>query len=148
MEGKLETEATIMCWRGDGIDAANMAVSKDHEIIMCPNKYLYFDWKQTANDNEKGAFGVTTLDNVYNYDPVPENFSQKEMRYILGIQGNVWTEWMPTEKSVEYMVLPRLSALSEIVWTNRSEKDLNNFKARLKRFCKVFDSFKFSYNKN
>jgi len=143
LEGNLKAEATVMCWRGDGKAAAEMALFKDHEVIMCPNKSLYFDWEQTDFKNEKGAFGVTTLEKVYNYKLMPDNIDSGNKEKMIGAQGNVWTEWMPDKERVEYMTLPRLSALSEVVWTNDSRRDFNEFKIRLMRFNKVLEIFNY-----
>lgn len=145
-EGGLIDEATVMCWRGDGIDAAKLAVKKSCDAVMCPNPFLYFDWKQNEDDN--GAFGVTTLEKVYNYDPVPEDFSQEEAKFILGAQGNVWTEWMPTEKRVEYMVFPRMSALAELVWTSKEHKNFADFKKRLDSIKQIFSLLHVNFNKD
>jgi hexosaminidase len=143
-QGGLIENATVMCWRGDGIDAAITAVEKGCDAVMCPNPFLYFDWKQ--NEDDKGAFGVTTLEKVYNYDPVPDGFSPKKAKYILGAQGNVWTEWMPTEERVEYMALPRMSALAELVWTFTENKNFPDFKKRLDNLINIFSWKKINYN--
>lgn len=145
-EGGLIDKATVMCWRGDGIEAAKLAVEKECDAIMCPNPFLYFDWQQ--NENDKGAFGVTTLEKVYNYDPVPINFTQDEAKYILGAQGNVWTEWMPSNERVEYMALPRLSALAELVWTSQDNKNYADFKKRLDKLAITFNLMQVKFNKN
>jgi hexosaminidase len=102
---------------------------------MCPNPFLYFDWKQTEAESEQGAFGVTTLETVYNYDPTPDVLTDEQKKLILGAQANVWTEWMPTEKDVEYMTIPRIYALAEIVWS-QNEKDFEDFKRRLDMILK------------
>ena len=134
-EGGLAEDATVMCWRGDGIDAVKNAVTKGNKAVMCPNPFLYFDWKQTEAESEQGAFGVTTLETVYNYDPTPDVLTDEQKKLILGAQANVWTEWMPTEKDVEYMTIPRIYALAEIVWS-QNEKDFEDFKRRLDMILK------------
>ena len=135
-QGGLINDATVMCWRDDGIDAAKTAVKKGCDAVMCPNPFLYFDWKQ--NEDDKGAFGVTTLEKVYNYNPVPKDFSKTEAKHILGAQGNVWTEWMPNEARVEYMALPRMSALAELVWSSKENKNFADFKKRLDSLMQFF----------
>lgn len=135
-----------MCWRGDGKDALKTAVKNASDAVMCPNPFLYFDWKQ--NENDKGAFGLTTLEKVYNYDPVPDEFSKNEAEFVLGAQGNVWTEWMPTEERVEYMILPRMCALAEVVWTNPENKDFVDFKNRLQKLLKIFENKNINFNGN
>lgn len=143
-EGDLNKNSAVMCWRGDGIKAAELAVSKGLDVVMCPSYYLYFDWKQKAND--KGAFGVTTLEKVYNYDPVAPGFSAAEAKHILGAQGNVWTEWMPSAEMVEYMALPRMCALSEAVWS--SQKNYKNFKKRLDTLKHILKLLQINFNNN
>ena len=140
-EGGLAEDATVMCWRGDGIDAVKSAVFKGNNAVMCPNPFLYFDWKQAEEEGEQGAFGVTTLKTVYNYEPIPKDFIIEQKKLILGAQANVWTEWMPTEKDVEYMVIPRIYALAEVVWSD-AKKDFDDFVRRLKRFQKEINSSK------
>jgi hexosaminidase len=144
IDGGLIDEAAVMCWRGDGIDAAKLAVGKGCDAVMCPNPFLYFDWKQ--NEDDKGAFGVTTLEKVYNYEPVPEGFSQEKAKLILGAQGNVWTEWMPTEEQIEYMTLPRLSALAELVWTSKENKSYKDFTKRLDKLINIFSLKRIHFN--
>jgi hexosaminidase len=144
MEGNLRTEAIVMCWRGDGVDAALKAAEKKLKMVMCPNQVLYFDWKQQEND--AGAFGVTSLEKVYKYDPTPENLPAQAIPLVLGAQGNVWTEWMETTEQVEYMAMPRLSALSEISWSNVTGKDFEEFRKRLRHFLKLVTYKGFQFN--
>jgi hexosaminidase len=144
LEGDLNTKATVMCWRGNGVDAAIKAASKDLDMVMCPNKVLYFDWKQNSDDI--GAFGVTTLEQVYSYDPIPEVLTADQRYLILGAQGNTWTEWMEENRKVEYMVIPRICALSEIIWTAGNNKDFQEFRARLGEFLKLIEFYGFQYN--
>ncbi|HPR16931.1 MAG TPA: beta-N-acetylhexosaminidase [Candidatus Cloacimonadota bacterium] len=144
-EGGLIENATVMCWRGDGKDAAKIAVQKGCEAIMCPNPVLYFDWKQ--NESDVGAFGVTTLQKVYEYDPIPPEFSPDEARFIIGAQGNVWTEWMPSHEKVEYMAFPRMSALAEVVWCVPNNKNYPDFKERLTRFSEIWRNKNVKFNK-
>ena len=135
-EGGLSKDATVMCWRGDGIEAVKNAVSNGNKAVMCPNFFLYFDWKQTKAESEKGAFGVTTLEKVYSYEPVPQDIPKEQQGLILGAQGNVWTEFMTNPQEVEYMAFPRMCALSEIVWTKKEIQDWGDFKERMvKHLC-------------
>lgn len=143
-EGGLLENSTVMCWRGDGKEAAKTAIENRCEVVMCPNPYLYFDWKQNADD--QGAFGVTTLEKVYNFTPVPDEFSREEAKFIIGAQGNVWTEWMPTEEIVEYMALPRMSALAELVWTCPENKNYTDFIKRLPQILKFFSLREINFN--
>lgn len=134
LEGGLAENATVMSWRGEagGIKAAQMG----HDVIMTPVSHCYFDYYQTT-DRDLGpeAFnGYISLEKVYGYEPVPAGLSPEEARHILGAQGNVWTEYMPTEAIVEYRVLPRMTALSEVLWSPRESRDHNDFMKRLEAF--------------
>ncbi|MCF7792851.1 MAG: beta-N-acetylhexosaminidase [Candidatus Cloacimonetes bacterium] len=145
-DGGVNEEMLVMCWRKDGIDSARKALASGCKVVMCPNPYLYFDWKQNVDD--KGAFGVTTLEKVYNYDPVPNGFSDDEAKYILGAQGNVWTEWMPSEQRVEYMALPRMSALAELIWIDPDKKDYSDFVKRLDKIFMILTNRGVNFNRN
>ncbi len=131
LEGGLAPNATVMSWRGikGGIAAAKMK----HDVIMTPNSYCYFDYYQGDKDKEPLAIGgFLPLKKVYSYEPVPAELTPEEQKYILGAQGNVWTEYMATPDYVEYMVYPRACALSEVDWTPAGEKDYDDFVNRLK----------------
>lgn len=143
-DGGVNEDMLVMCWRKDGIDAAQKAVASGCKVVMCPNSSLYFDWRQ--NEGDKGAFGVTTLEKVYNYEPVPPGFSKAKSEKIIGAQGNVWTEWMSNEERVEYMILPRMCALAEVVWTNEDKKDFLEFTKRLEKLLKIFSLRKINFN--
>ncbi len=148
IDGGTTNDTVVMCWRGDGKESALKSIRNGNEVVMCPNPILYFDWKQSDKKNEKGAFGVTTIKKVYEYEPIPASLNEKQSSLILGAQGNVWTEFMNTEKDIEYMVLPRLLALSEIVWTNRSLKNWKDFCSILTEHYKIFDRFGWKYFRN
>lgn len=131
LEGGLAPEATVMSWRGTkgGIEAA----MSGHDVIMSPNNECYFDHYQAEPENEPLAIGgYTDLKDVYNYEPIPEELSSEEAKHILGAQANLWTEYIATEDHLEYMVLPRMSALSEVIWQIPENKDFEDFKNRLK----------------
>lgn len=130
MEGGLAPKATVMSWRGEsgGIEAAKM----QHDVIMTPNASNYFDHYQADPDTEPIAWGgFTSLKDVYQYEPVPEELTEEEAKYILGSQGNVWTEYIHSGDKVEYMAFPRAIALAEVVWTPAVKKDWPNFQSRL-----------------
>ncbi|MBL7775473.1 MAG: family 20 glycosylhydrolase, partial [Saprospiraceae bacterium] len=131
LEGGLAPTATVMSWRGTegGIAAAKAG----HDAIMTPGGYCYFDHYQSDPASEPLAIGgYTTLSRVYGYEPVPAELSETEARHILGAQGNVWTEYMPTPEQVEYMAYPRACALSEVLWTPQNKKSWDDFARRLK----------------
>lgn len=127
LEGGLAPNATVMSWRGEagGIEAAK----QNHDVIMTPGSAgLYFDHKQSDSPDEPltiGGFAPYTK--AYGYDPVPKELSADQQKYIVGVQGNVWTEYMETPAKVEYMILPKLFSLSEIAWSQLNRKDLKNF---------------------
>ncbi|TNE54637.1 MAG: beta-N-acetylhexosaminidase [Bacteroidetes bacterium] len=131
LEGGLAPSATVMSWRGTegGIAAAKAG----HDAIMTPGSHCYFDHYQSDPSTEPVAIGgFTTVRKVYNYEPVPAELSEAEAVHILGAQGNVWTEYMETPEYVEYMVYPRASALSEVLWTPKEKKTWDDFSRRLK----------------
>jgi len=130
LEGGLAPNATVMSWRGTegGIEAARQG----HDVVMTPTSHLYFDFYQGDPDAEPLAIGgYTPLERVYDFEPVPEELTPAEARHVLGAQGNVWTEYIATEDHVEYMVFPRMFALSEVVWTDPEPRDFRDFARRL-----------------
>ncbi len=129
LEGGLAPNATVMSWRGieGGIEAANM----NHDVIMTPTSHCYFDYYQSEDPNEPLAIGgYLPLEKVYNYNPIPEELDSDKHQYISGAQGNVWTEYLPQFSNVEYMMLSRSAALSEVLWST-NDKDFKNFSNRL-----------------
>lgn len=130
LEGGLAPNAAVMSWRGEkgGIEAAR----QHHEVVMTPGNYCYFDHYQSLDKNEPLAIGgYTPLEEVYSYNPVPKELNNKEAKYIIGAQGNMWTEYIPTFDLVEYMVYPRAIALSEVVWTPQKLRNYQDFLKRL-----------------
>ena len=144
LEGGLAPNATVMSWRGNqgGIEAAK----QKHNVVMTPNTHLYFDHYQADPETEPLAIGGnSTVAHVYSFDPIPEELSSEEEKYILGAQANVWTEYMKESDYVEYMVLPRMTALSEVVWTYPEERNWTEFKSRLVEFKKLYDQMDLNY---
>ncbi len=131
LKGGLAPEATVMSWRGEsgGIAAARM----NHDVIMTPGEYCYFDHYQSDPNTQPTAIGgYIPLRKIYSYDPVPEDsLTASEKKHILGVQANLWTEWVPTTEHAEYMIFPRLLALAEIAWKPSGEKDYNDFIRRM-----------------
>ena len=146
LEGGLAPEATVMSWRGEagGIAAAKMS----HDVVMTPGYPLYFDHYQAGPEGEPMAFGgFNSVKNVYDYDPVPSELNAEQGKYILGAQANLWTEYITTAEGVEYMVLPRMLALSEVVWSEKTAKNWDNFNERLQDQFKAFDQKGLHYSK-
>ncbi|MEP0263760.1 beta-N-acetylhexosaminidase [Dokdonia sp.] len=147
LEGGLAPNATVMSWRGiqGGIDAAR----QHHNVIMTPGSHCYFDHYQVDKDMQSkeplAIGGYTSVEKVYSYEPTPKELSTELQKYILGAQGNVWTEYMKTTEHVEYMVLPRMTALSEVLWSSPESKDWNDFKARLQTLKKRYNTMGFNY---
>ncbi len=130
LEGGLPEEATVMSWRGyeGGVEAAHSG----HDVVMTPGEYCYFDHYQSTPDDEPLAFGgLTTLSKVYEFKPIPPSLEKKSRNHILGAQANVWTEYIKTDDKVEYMVFPRLCAMAEVLWSNDSTRNYDDFLKRL-----------------
>lgn len=130
LEGGLAPNAVVMSWRGEkgGIEAAKAK----HNVIMTPTNFLYFDYGQGDPKYEPINIGnMLSLETVYSYNPIPKELTADEAKYVLGAQGNVWTEYMKTPDKVEYMVFPRMLALSEIVWSPLESKNFEDFRTRL-----------------
>lgn len=145
LEGGLAPEATVMSWRGieGGIKAAEMG----HDVIMTPTSNCYLDYYQANPEFEPEAIGgFTTLKKVYSFNPTPPGLTSEESKYIIGAQGNLWTEYIKSPEYAEYMVLPRMLALAEDVWTPESEKNWNDFLYRVNQHYKRFDAMKLNYS--
>jgi hexosaminidase len=132
MEGKLDTSTIVMNWSNDA--KAIEAASKGFAVIMTPGKPYYFDHYQSKDPKDSLAIhGYNPLEAVYQYDPVPASIAKKGLsNKILGAQANVWTEYIGYSTKVDYMIFPRMTALSESLWTNPAQKNYNNFLQRLK----------------
>jgi len=145
LEGGLAEDATVMSWRGmqGGIDAAE----EEHQVIMTPGEYCYFDHYQADPEFEPKAIGgYLPLSQVYEFNPIPEELTAEQAKYIWGGQANVWTEYMETTDYVEYMLLPRLLALSEALWTKERNKDYDEFNERLQSHKKLLTSRGYHYS--
>ena len=147
LEGGLAPNATVMSWRG--VDGGIEAAKQHHNVIMTPNTYLYFDYYQsTDTENEPMAIGgYLPLERVYSLEPtagIPDEYK----KYVIGVQANLWTEYIPTFSQVEYMVMPRMAALAEVQWTDPSKKEYQSFLPRLARMTKLYDRLGYNYAKN
>ena len=145
LEGGLAPNATVMSWRGEqgGIDAAK----QNHDVIMTPTTYVYLDYGQSKKEDSVIIGGFLPLDKVYNYEPIPAALNEEQAKHILGAQGNVWTEYMSNGNKVEYMIFPRLTALSEVLWSPKTKKDYGDFEKRLQTQFKRYDLWKAHYSK-
>ena len=144
LEGGLAPNAVVMSWRGEkgGIEAAK----QDHFVIMTPGNPVYFDHTQNENEDSVTIGGYNPIEKVYAYDPIPAALNSGQAKYILGGQANVWTEYMKNERKVEYMILPRLSALSEILWSSKELRNWENFEKRLLDQFKRYDLWHANYS--
>ncbi|MDP6169435.1 MAG: family 20 glycosylhydrolase [Candidatus Marinimicrobia bacterium] len=144
LEGGLAKTATVMSWRGmkGGIESAKAG----HDVIMCPTSHCYFDYYQANPETSPAAFGgYTTLKKVYSFNPVPNELSDPEKKRILGGQGNLWTEYVQTPKRAQYRVLPRMSALSEVLWSGPGSNTYDDFYHRLNSLEDRFDVLGWNY---
>jgi hexosaminidase len=145
LEGGLAPNAWVMSWRGEegGIEAAK----QNHNVIMTPGNYVYLDHSQTKNEDSVTIGGYTPVEKTYGYEPAPKELNADQAKYIKGAQGNVWTEYMKYPSKVEYMVFPRMSALSEVLWSPKEKKNWSNFEKRLQTQFKRYDLWKANYSK-
>ena len=145
LEGGLAADATVMSWRGmqGGIDAAN----ENHHVIMTPGDYCYFDHYQADPEFEPKAIGgYLPLSKVYEFNPIPEELKADKAKYIWGGQANMWTEYMDNTDYVEYMLLPRMLALSEALWTKKRNKNFEDFNERLQSHKKLLRALGYNYS--
>ena len=146
LEGGLAPNAKVMSWLGEegGIKAAQ----QHHEVVMSPYPKYYLDYWQGDPDSEPLAMGgPTLLRTMYEYEPVPAVLTPEERRYIIGVEGCVWTEYMPTPARVEYMAWPRMCAIAEAGWT-RAPKDWEGFTSRLETHLGRLDRLGVGYCRN
>ena len=144
LEGGLAPNATVMSWRG--VKGAVEAAKSGHNVVTTPTSHCYFDYYQSDGEDEPLAIGgYLPLKKVYDFNPIPEELTVEESKYVLGGQGNVWTEYMPTEEKVEYMVFPRVVAMSEVLWSNPEQKNYEGFVNRLENFNKRLGALNINY---
>jgi hexosaminidase len=146
LEGGLAPEATVMAWRG--IQAAIDAAAEGHDAIMTPVDYCYFDYYQGDPATEPEAIGgFLTLKTVYSYNPVPPALTPEQSNHIIGIQGNLWTEFIKTPDYAEYMAFPRAIAIAEIGWSQQERRGWDNFIARMDNQYARLDNLGVKYSK-
>ena len=146
LEGGLAPNAAVMSWRG--MEGGIAAAKQSHYVVMTPGSHCYFDHYQSDPNSQPLAIGgFTPLEKIYSYEPVPEILSPEESHYIMGAQGNVWTEYMKTTDHVEFMVYPRAAALAEVVWSEKSARDYAEFLKRVREQAKRYDVYGINYSK-
>lgn len=145
LDGGLAPNAVVMSWRGEkgGIAAAKVK----QKVIMTPEEKLYLNHKQFMKDDSLAANKFLPLETVYNYEPVPAELNAEQAKFIWGAQGNLWSEYIANPAKVEYMLFPRLDALSEILWSPKQNKNYPDFLKRLKTQFKRYDLMGKTYSK-
>lgn len=145
LDGGLAPNAIVMSWRGEkgGIAAAKVK----QRVIMSPEEKLYLNHKQFMKDDSLAANKFLPLETVYNYEPVPAELNSEQAKYIWGAQGNLWSEYIANPAKVEYMLFPRMDALSEIQWSQKGQKNYSDFLNRLKTQFKRYDLMGITYSK-
>ncbi|MEU8974328.1 beta-N-acetylhexosaminidase [Streptomyces monashensis] len=133
LEGGLAEGAAVSSWRGFGGGIA--AARAGHDVVMCPEQYVYLDHRQAPGEDEPVPIGfVRTLEDVYRFEPVPDGLTEAEARHVLGTQANVWTEVMEDTARVDYQTFPRLAAFAEVAWSSLpapGERDFTGFERRM-----------------
>lgn len=136
LEGGLAPNAIVMSWRGE--EGGIAAAKENHQVIMTPGSHVYLDHSQTKNEKQVTIGGFLPLETVYSYEPIPKELNAQQAKYVLGAQGNVWTEYMANPAKVEYMIFPRLSALSEVLWSPKESKNWNGFQSKIETMKKRY----------
>ena len=147
LEGGLAEGATVMSWRGmaGGIDAAKQG----HDVVMAPGSHTYFDHYQSKDQASEplAIGGFTNVEKVYGFEPVPDSLTPAQAKHILGAQSQLWTEYIPNPRQLEYMAYPRLTALSEAVWSAKTRRDYGNFMQRLPVHLQRLDALDVNYRR-
>ncbi len=145
LEGELAPNATVMSWRG--VAGGLQAVRMGHDAIMTPNTFFYLDYYQSLDkENEPLAIGgYLPVEKCYSYEPTTEGMTEEEKAHILGVQANLWTEYIATADHLHYMLLPRLAALAEVQWCQPEVKDWERFLDSADEFCGIYDIMGYKY---
>ena len=148
LEGEVAPDATVMSWRG--VEGGHEAVKLGHDAIMTPYTHLYLDYYQSKDTkNEPFAIGgFLPVETVYSFEPFTDDMTEEEKSHIIGVQANLWTEYIPTNEQLEYMLLPRMSALSEIQWCEPENKIYERFLDSMENMAEIFDALGYNYAKH
>ncbi|NHM00691.1 glycoside hydrolase family 20 protein [Flavobacterium difficile] len=147
LEGGLAPNAAVMSWRGT--EGGIAAAKQKHFVVMSPGSHCYFDHYQGEPKNEPLAIGgYTTVEKVYSFQPTPKELTSEETKYILGAQANVWTEYIATPNHVEYMIFPRMLALSEVLWGTSNPEKFSDFQNRLIQHFDILETKGINYSKS
>ena len=145
LEGEIAPNATVMSWRG--VSGGLQAVRMGHDAIMTPNTFLYLDYYQALDKrNEPLAIGgYLPVEKCYSYEPFTADMTEEEKSHVLGVQANLWTEYIATPDHLHYMLLPRMAALSEVQWCEPENKSWERFYDSADDFCAIYDMMGYKY---
>ncbi len=147
LEGGLAPNAAVMSWRGT--EGGIAAAKQKHYVVMSPGSHCYFDHYQGEPKNEPLAIGgYTPVEKVYSFNPTPKELSLEESKYILGAQANLWTEYIETPQHVEYMIFPRIMALSEVLWGTSKPDQYKEFQDRMIQQFPLLEKKNINYSKS
>ena len=151
LDGDINQSATIMSWRGTAPGARGAKMG--HDVIMSPSSHVYFDYYQTRQGESQWEEplligGNLPIERTYSLEPVPEGADAETASHIIGVQGNLWTEYIAGPSLAEYQVLPRMGALSEVQWRPQGQKDFENYKMRQTKMLKLYDAYGLVYAKH
>jgi hexosaminidase len=145
LEGEVAPDATIMSWRGvaGGLEAVRLG----HDAIMTPNTYFYLDYYQSDDKDQEplGIGGYLPIEKCYSYEPFTADMTDEEKGRIKGVQANLWTEYIADEEHLQYMLLPRMAALSEVQWCKPENKNWERFYDSADEFCAIYDMAGYNY---
>lgn len=148
LEGDLAPGATVMSWRG--VEGGLQAAKLGHDAIMTPSTHFYFDYCQsdTPENEPLGIGGYIPVEKCYSYEPFTPEMTDDEKGHILGVQANLWTEYIKTPDHLEYMLLPRAAALSEVQWCQPENKSYERFLKSMKHYAEIYDALGYNYAKH
>jgi N-acetyl-beta-hexosaminidase len=146
--GNLAQSSMVMAWRGlGGYENARKAAESGNEVVMSPESHCYLNFYQTDQKNEPKAYNsLLLLEKIYSYEPVPPKLENNKTKYILGVQGCLWSEYVPAFKQLEYQLFPRLTALSEIAWSSQ-KRDFEDYETRLQNQVTLFNAYQINFAK-
>ncbi|MDD4426957.1 MAG: family 20 glycosylhydrolase [Paludibacter sp.] len=150
IEGGLSPNATVLCWRG--FDGAITAAKQGHDAIIAHSKYTYLDHYQSEPYLEPLAwaglvpYGYTTLQKSYSLEPIPSELNESEQKHIIGLQAQLWLEYIRTTDHMDYMLFPRLSALAEVMWTQKEQKNWEFFKWKMETQYRRYNELNINYS--
>jgi hexosaminidase len=145
LEGGLAPNATVMSWQGE--EGGIAAAKQQHHVIMTPGSHCYLDHSQTVNEDSVTIGSYLPVEKVYGYEPIPKALNKKEAAYVLGAQGNLWTEYITNSAKLEYMIFPRMAALAEVLWSPKAKRNWPDFERRLPHTLKLYNSWGANYSK-